>query len=184
MTTYFGSDTHFFHANVIKYCNRPFSTVEEMNAHYISEWQKKVNPADTVYFLGDFCFAGTTKAKEILDQLPGYKILIRGNHDFQIKPKRWLELGFAEYHTHLYLPELDVNLCHFPYLQDGADQRYPELRLKDEGITLLHGHIHSKKENRLSLTSQGTKMYDVGVDANGYSLVTWEQINESIKARS
>ena len=56
VNTFFTSDTHFGHANIIKYCNRPFSSLEEMNSTIIRNWNEMVKPEDTVFFLGDFCF--------------------------------------------------------------------------------------------------------------------------------
>lgn len=62
------SDTHFSHAKIIEYCNRPFRNVEQMNETIIARWKGAVKPEDVVYHLG-------------ISQLPGKKILIRGNHD-------------------------------------------------------------------------------------------------------
>lgn len=77
---YFTSDFHFNHANVIKYCNRPFETVDQMNEVLLKAWNEVVKPEDTVYFLGDFCF-NPQKALEWLSKLNGEIIFISGNHD-------------------------------------------------------------------------------------------------------
>ena len=44
---YFTADTHFDHANIIRFCNRPFATVEEMNETLIANWNRKVHGNDT-----------------------------------------------------------------------------------------------------------------------------------------
>lgn len=82
---YFTSDLHFYHENVIKHENRPFSYVEEMNQTLINNWNKKVGVSDEVYILGDVTMKGATYAKEILEQLNGYKYLIKGMIDLQTK---------------------------------------------------------------------------------------------------
>ncbi len=75
--TWFISDTHFYHANIIKYCNRPFNNVEEMNQILIDNWNENIKKNDIVYFLGDFSF----KPNEVINRLNGNIIFLLGNHD-------------------------------------------------------------------------------------------------------
>ena len=62
--TYFTSDLHFGHSNIIKLCNRPFADVESMDAALIENWNKKVKKNDTVYVLGDIVW--DKKARRLL----------------------------------------------------------------------------------------------------------------------
>ena len=78
---YFTSDTHFGHENIIKWCRRPYSSVEEMNEKLIENWNSVVGPDDIVFHLGDFAFGGSGLWKEVLSRLNGKKYLIIGNHD-------------------------------------------------------------------------------------------------------
>lgn len=82
---FFISDTHFGHANIIKYSNRPFSSVQEMDRTLIENWNHVVGPKDHVYHLGDFAFAPRDRIAYILSQLNGIKHFIMGNHDNIIK---------------------------------------------------------------------------------------------------
>lgn len=66
------TDTHFYHANIIKLCNRP----DNFNEQIITNWKKLVQPEDLVIHLGDVEWKGN-----IINTLPGKKILVRGNHD-------------------------------------------------------------------------------------------------------
>ena len=75
------ADWHYNHANILSYDNRPFKTVEEMDAALVERWNATVTSADTVYVLGDMFWGGETKAVPVLDSLNGKKILIKGNHD-------------------------------------------------------------------------------------------------------
>ena len=100
METFFTCDTHFSHANIVKYCSRPFSSVSEMNQEMIARWNAVVGAEDTVYHLGDFAMVKAYEWPAILKQLNGSrKILIRGGHDR--RPKQMLEVGFAEVHEKL-----------------------------------------------------------------------------------
>jgi len=82
MTTWFTSDTHFGHANIIRYSNRPYDTTEEHDEALIANWNFSVQPNDEVYHLGDFSFGN--KAMEILPRLNGIIHLIKGNHDHRL----------------------------------------------------------------------------------------------------
>jgi len=78
---FYTSDTHFNHANIIKYCNRPFNTVEAMNEALIRNWNEKVGPNDSVYHLGDVSFGTPDQCRDILKRLNGKIYLIKGNHE-------------------------------------------------------------------------------------------------------
>lgn len=81
MAIWFTSDTHFCHANVIKYCNRPFADVHEMNRELVRRWNDRVALRDTVYHLGDFAFGPKPAIAAWRRRLNGRIILVRGNHD-------------------------------------------------------------------------------------------------------
>ena len=77
---WFTSDTHFSHQKVCDY--RPFEHMSEMNDYIIDKWNEVVSPQDTVFHLGDACFANNEKEiNKILFALKGNKVLIKGNHD-------------------------------------------------------------------------------------------------------
>lgn len=83
MTIWYTSDSHFDHANIIKYSGRPFKDVEEMNEAMIERWNAVVSPSDHLWHLGDLTMhrqIGQIKYR-ILDRLNGHKRLILGNHD-------------------------------------------------------------------------------------------------------
>lgn len=75
------ADTHFGHTNVIKYCNRPFASAEEMDEKLIKNWNEVVSNDDVVLHLGDFGLGSKEYIGGIIKKLNGKKILIKGNHD-------------------------------------------------------------------------------------------------------
>lgn len=58
---FFTSDTHFNHTNIIRFCERPFERVDEMNEKLIDNWNSVVSPEDFVFHLGDFCLGGAAE---------------------------------------------------------------------------------------------------------------------------
>lgn len=76
---YLISDLHLNHANIIKYCGRPFRNVEEMNATLVGNWNRVVKEDDTVFFLGDLAFGRDPLSW--LEELNGHIVLIKGSHD-------------------------------------------------------------------------------------------------------
>lgn len=147
MTTFFTSDLHFGHANIIGYCGRPATTVDDMNTMLIDNWNDTVDPSDTVFVLGDVALGRIADTLPLVSLLHGDKYLVPGNHDrcWNNTSPRWAkaytEAGFTIlpnlYHLNKFL------LCHFPYSGDSRHkERYLEHRPKDEGEWLLHGHVH------------------------------------------
>ena len=136
MAIFYISDTHFGHKNILKYDNRPYFTVAEMDADLIKRWNNAVKSTDTVYHLGDFSWLKPVEESEILQQLNGTKILIRGNHDY--KPTaEWAEvLPFAEIVDN----GRHVILSHFPIAS------YKNMT---HGYYHLYGHVHNSFEDGL-----------------------------------
>lgn len=209
MTIWFTSDPHYFHANVIKYCNRPFGskaewdagqfnqdTIIEMNETMIRNWNEVVKPEDEIYCLGDFSLA-FRPVELYSSRLMGKKYLIPGNHDFchgankkSRNPEnkaKWI----SKYREHGWtvLPEFNtrffeglgwVNLTHMPYKGDSTDERFQNWRMADDGKVLLCGHIHSHWLTKS--TSNGTLMVNVGVDVWNMKPVSLEQLVELVNS--
>lgn len=138
--TFLISDTHFGHKNIIKYCDRPFVNVEEMEMHLVLRWADTVSADDTVIHLGDFVWRKPSEMERITKLLPGRKILLWGNHDDFTK-KQYLEAGFEEVAKS---KPLEVNgqkylLTHLPVL---LDEHLGQLRARN--VINVHGHIHDK----------------------------------------
>lgn len=85
MTNWIIADTHFHHFNIIGYCDRPFTTAEEMDETMIDNWNSVVKEDDVVYHLGDFAFGRGSKEliPDYVAMLNGHIILFKGNHDRQ-----------------------------------------------------------------------------------------------------
>lgn len=175
---YFTSDLHFWHKNVIEFCKRPWKTPEEMNAGLIERWNATVGDKDIVYILGDMFFCGTNKAKDIMKQLRGDKVLVRGNHDWGvIKPHRAEEFGFLNVidHSEVEIYGVKCLMNHFPYQGDHTeDIRYLDKRPIDNGDWLLHGHVHSAWKHQ-------DRMINVGVDVWDWKPVNANEIFEIIE---
>ena len=81
MTTFFFSDPHFGHYNIIEYQSRPFQTTDEMDTALVERWNRVVMSGDHVYLLGDISLHEPEKTYEILHRLHGTITLVLGNHD-------------------------------------------------------------------------------------------------------
>ena len=128
---WFIGDTHFYHNNVIRYCNRPFQNVEEMNNYLITNWNKTINKEDRVFMMGDFALCGKDNIIEIGNKLQGRKILLLGNHDSASRTTYQLA-GFENVY---YVPILFENfiLSHYP--------------IDDCKYNNIHAHSHNKRVN-------------------------------------
>lgn len=163
------SDHHLGHANIIRFCNRPFADATEMGEELIRRWNEVVGPDDTVYHLGDFTLAGRDVARGYFARLNG-GIKVLGNHWHH--DRRWLPRHFGPTDflsatgqrveilppiVVLKLPEYGNDeydqvlvLCHYP-LAEWDRQHF--------GSWHAHGHVHDKTRN-----FGGGSCLNVGVD--------------------
>ena len=168
---YFTADTHFGHQNILWMCNRPFATIEEMNATLIENWNSRVKGNDTVYIIGDMFFR-CKEPEPILRQLKGKKHLILGNHDGSWTQYVTLEAYFESVNTMLETTDgkRGLTICHYPMLSwRRAKQTY-----------MIHGHIHN--DTRMDfwpLLCARPHVLNAGVDINGFMPVTFEELIEN-----
>lgn len=87
MTQFVISDHHFYHENIIEDCERPFSSVDEMNTEMRDRWRNVVSEDDVVYYGGDVAMADGETAIDVIESLPGSVLYILGNHDEDIDPE-------------------------------------------------------------------------------------------------
>ena len=183
-TIWYTADTHFGHANIIKHCNRPFETVEEMDEALIEKWNSLVGSNDIVYHLGDVGMGSDTHTLECVGRLNGRKRLIYGNHD-SVHPRhrkaaprqrQWMKFfeSINAFDMHK-IAGREVMLSHFPYAGDHTDEdRMSPWRLRNEHRFLLHGHVHDAW-----ILEEG--QYNVGVDVHDFLPVSLEHVTEMIK---
>ncbi len=136
MATYLYSDPHFDSENVLKFCNRPFKDVDEMNRKLIQNYNTVVLRQDICIWLGDVMYAASkTKVSNILRQMHGRKYLILGNHDRGHSERWWLDAGFDKvFSTPLYDAQRFLLLSHEPLPEFGNSLP----------IVNFHGHIHTQ----------------------------------------
>lgn len=169
------SDTHFFHANVIKYCNRPYDSIEDMHEGLISNWNSVVSPKDRVDVLGDFTFANSANEEEnlnIFNRLNGEKHLTRGNHC----GKRCLDLPWEsiEWYRSEHVEGRRVVMCHFP-IEDWHNMKH--------GTIHLHGHMHGARVSHDGTVLKAIKnRLDVSSDAHNLTPINFNRILEILES--
>jgi len=133
---FFISDTHFFHANILKFTGddgnriRPFNSLEEMHETIIENWNKVVKDFDYVYHLGDVTFRYDGAFNNLMHRLKGKKRLIHGNHDKIWNPG--LMQHFEKCELWKGFPEANFTASHFKLVK--GSQR--------DGDFNVHGHTH------------------------------------------
>ena len=130
------ADPHFGHENIIKYENRPFSNVKEMDEKLIALWNKTIGKDDLIYILGDFTLSRNKETiSKLVSTLHGRKVLIMGNHDTK-KPKDYMECGFEEVTRKPIMVEPGVILMHEPFNDENFISSL---------YIYFFGHVHANK---------------------------------------
>lgn len=165
---WFISDTHFFHANILKFTNgegkriRPFDSLEEMHEYMIEKWNGVVKPNDYVYHLGDVTFQYHGAFNNLMHRLNGQKRLIVGNHDKIWNPA--LQTNFQKVDLWKGFKEHNFTASHIPL-------RLESLR---DGAFNVHGHIHQNK-------SPTPNHINVSVEVRDYTPVHIDEIGAEIE---
>ena len=172
---FFTSDPHFGHENIIKYCDRPFKFLEEMDGTMVKNWNSRVKPKDTVIVAGDFCFSNTSNKGEgtrkkwfwYSDQLNGNKVFIMGNHD------RNNRLNTAITNLTLRLNKQQIFVTHRP-----SDVIF------NYDIHLV-GHVHNNWKHKVFNNGErNCVMVNIGVDVWGFRPVRYDEILHYLKAHN
>jgi len=178
MAVFFTSDPHFGHANIIKYCNRPFASVEEMDGVIIERWNASVAAGDTLYCLGDWCmWRGSRSIGEVA---AGYRERINcrtihfiwGNHD---KHGRWDERFQKQFQSVHDLLEVEISghflvLCHYAMRVWNKSHH---------GSYHLYGHSHGSLPD-----DPAARSFDCGVDAFQFAPVSLDEVVEIMGRKS
>ncbi|SCW52348.1 Calcineurin-like phosphoesterase superfamily protein [Ruminococcaceae bacterium YRB3002] len=161
---YFTSDLHLGHRTVLKH-RTDFATIDDMNEAFIRDINDTVTGKDTLYILGDLSYRISPEdANDMIRQMNGRKILIRGNHDPEYDPSLFEEI--ADYLEFKYDHRIYI-MMHYPLVC------WKQMR---HGSVQLHGHIHSSPKYNEHNHGLGRLQYDVGVDANNYRPVSIDEI--------
>jgi calcineurin-like phosphoesterase family protein len=160
------SDTHWFHKNIVKFCNR------DMNHNWImlARWNKAVGPDDTVLHLGDLLLTRSVEKQdqffdEVAPQLMGRKFLILGNHDNKRWVSRYEDAGFRVIRPfNMRYRGWDVSFDHYPTPQGLIKRSERHIR--------VHGHIHNSGYQHIHARRKEPRRYgnvNVSVEAIDYT---------------
>lgn len=178
---WFTSDTHFYHENILRFCNRPFSSIQEMNEELIRRWNETVPPDGIVFHLGDVCFGSPGEWNEVLYRLNGKIYLIAGNHDMkQLRQGFMSRFEYVTQQMSIRVGAQSIVLNHNPFLAYGGAYR---------NVWQLFGHVHSgplsnSGKDHPRLTMLFPLQYDVGVDNNDFRPVSFAEVKRIIAAQN
>lgn len=158
MATWFISDTHFGHKNIIRHCSRPFNDIQEMDSMILDNINNVVMPKDTLWHLGDFAWGDP---EQYLDKIKCNKInLVFGNHDKKYgaklrraeeKGKLKIFYGFVDTKFN----GIKFTLCHYPMRSWSCSCH---------GAIQLYGHVHNSEDKSVVLRNQ----FNLSVEVNKY----------------
>lgn len=164
---YFIGDNHFYHEAIIRYENRPFENVEEMNEHMIDAWNREVGKKSKVMVLGDFMFHPKQHLQEIVPRLRGDKILIMGNHD-RVSVKNYYEAGFKEVYRYPVIYDDFVILSHRP-MYVNSSMPYAN----------IYAHVHGSSQYRDY--TENTMCVSVERKHINYTPISYEKVKMLMK---
>jgi len=154
------ADEHYGHANILKFCKRPFDSVEEMDQALIDNHNERVSKDDTTIHAGDFTLKSKEFATSIIKQLNGSHTFLKGSHDYWLPQNHKVRI---EQKFNGYFIVID-HYC----MRTWARSHFNSIH--------LFGHSHNKLE------SIGKSM-DIGVDTNNYYPYSLDEIINIMKTK-
>jgi calcineurin-like phosphoesterase family protein len=158
------ADLHCGHANIIRYCCRPFSyaDVNEMDSVLIDNWNYTVPLENGIWFLGDLVYGKDVKAPEYyLDRLNGKITLIRGNHDEDVPGT--IQSAVIEYGS-----------FRFFLVHDPSDAP------PDFDGWVIHGHHHNNLLAEYPFINFIERRVNVSAEVVGYSPMSLRELANRI----
>ena len=191
-TTWFTADTHLGHANIIKFCLRPFlspteheraledprgqwrvstETVQRHDSAIIDAINRSVQPQDTLWILGDFCWGKLESAQAYRERIECRNVhLIWGNHDHRsVEPV----FGKTIEQCMLSIEGKRIWLNHYPMRT---------WHKSFHGSWQLYGHVHGRLMEEDQRTPW-TLTRDVGVDACEYKPMSFTELQSYMEPR-
>ena len=167
---------------MIRFDNRPFTSVQDMDEELIRRWNAKVGKGDLVYALGDLIWKSRNgDAHSLIKSLNGQIILIKGNHDrFLHNAQAKASLAAVKDYDDICVTLDDGSVCrcilshYFIPMYNGHRHR----------AIHLHGHSHATDEAKIELriakelNDEGfaNEIYNVGCMHWNYEPVTLDEI--------
>lgn len=173
---FFTSDHHFGHKNIIKFSDRPFKDVNEMDEVLIQRWNEKVSPEDEVYHLGDVGLNSSGKLREILERLNGKIYLINGNHEKSAQACHSRFEWIKDYHE---LVVKDKEFERGEQLIVLFHYSMREWNASHWGTYHLYGHSHGSLADDPNSLS-----FDIGVDCHNFYPLSYEEVKAIMKTKS
>lgn len=178
MKTFLCADSHFGHANMMKFKRqdgsplRVFDSVEEMDQTMIDRINEKVSANDKLYMLGDIAIARRGLAALAKINCKNM-ILIKGNHDiFKLD-------DYTPYFKDIRSSHVlnGMLLTHIPIHPDSIGRF---------GCN-IHGHLHARSVTKVDESTServiDPRYFCVSVEHNDYYPFEFEDLCERIKAQ-
>lgn len=169
---YYISDLHIGHKNAIRFDERPFADIDEMEREIVRRWNDKVGTDDDIYILGDVFYHYKGDKAEFLKKLGGRLHLIVGNHDFEIL-KNEAALGCFESVDKLRQIIDDgrhVVMCHYPIISWNK---------KHFGAYHVYGHVHSKVNEETMFMMKQERAFNAGCMINNFEPCTLDELERN-----
>ena len=169
---YYISDTHFGHENIMKHCNRPFLSIEDMDESILCNINERVTSEDDLYIVGDFCHWNPKEINPVdyLSRIRGKKHLITGNHDKSLIHNKAARAYFEDIRQYADIEDNGrrVILFHFPLAEWDGYHR---------GSYHIYGHVHNNMQNpAFSFMKRLDRAFNVSVDVIGFGPKTLDEL--------